>query len=220
MNAASVSSLLHEGSVISTRIGQNSIWYRNVVYSTQDNMIQLGLTVDYLENLIMPGSKIILKHTCEYFEYIFEGIVSNIQTAMPANITVHINKAEEIINTRIFPRYDTYFASDMKPVWDDKTYFSIITNISLGGVAFASKHVYDYGEECDVCIYMPNSPKICCRGKVIRKSDKGEYIDYSMQFVDMDEENSNRVSEYLDMQGEIVEKMKADFFENVKKHLK
>lgn len=219
MNAVSVSSILHEGSVIGTKVGTNNIWYRNVVYKCESNNVWLGLTEDYIENLIMNGTRIVLKQTSEYFEYIFEGVVSNIQTEFPAQITVHITKAEEIINTRIFPRYDIYLASDIKPVWDDKNHFSIVTNISLGGIAFASKYVFDYGEECDVVIFLPEGKRVNCKGKVIRKNDKGEFIDYSMQFVDMDETNNNLVSEYLEMQGEQVDEMASHFVTAIKPYL-
>lgn len=220
MNAVSVSAILHTGSVISTKIGANNIWYRNIVYKCEDNMVSIALIDNYMENLIMPGTKMVLKQTNECFEYIFEGVVSNIQMEVPTQIWVHVNKAEEIINTRVFPRYDTYLASDIKPVCDEKKYFSIVTNISLGGIAFASSHIFDYGEECDVSIFMSREKTVLCRGKVIRRNNKGDYIDYSMQFVDMDEINNNLVSDYLETHGKNIERLKLYFFDDLNLYFK
>lgn len=220
MNAASVSSILHEGSVVNTRIGINITWYRNIIYKCEGNIVHLALMEEYLKNLIMVGSKIVLKLSGEYFEYLFEGTVSEISTEFPSQIAVRVNKSEEIINTRVFPRYDTYLASDIVPVWDSKNYFGIVTNISLGGIAFVSKHSFDYGEECNVNIFIPNDKRVLCKGKVIRKIGKGEYIEYSMQFIEMDETNNNFVSEYLEEQAEIVERLKSNFHDTIKAHIK
>ena len=219
LNAASASSFLKEGTIINTRIGSNSVWYQNIVFKSDGNIVCIRLLDSYLGNMIMPGTGFAIKQTNEYFEYLFEGVVTGIKADFPAYVTIYVNKADEIINTRVFPRYDTYLASNIRPYWDESPYFSIVTNISLGGVAFVSRHQFDYGEECDVSIYLPGSRMILCKGKVIRRNIKSDYTDYSMQFTEMNEDNSNYLSDYLESLGVKIEKLKSDFFENIKNRL-
>ena len=206
--------------LVSTKLGNSSAWYNNILYKVEDSKLTLSLKDSYLENTIVLNSHFNIKFTNEFFEYIFEGIVIEINPIPPSYVKVLIKKADELVNTRFFPRYDTYIASTLKMLWNDNLYFSIVNNICLGGMAFVCDHEMDYGEEAEVCVYIPDIETICTRGKVIRKSHKNNLFSYSMQFIQMDEANSIRLSNYLTSIDEQNSNLIDFYFKNIKDKLK
>lgn len=210
MNASAVSTILKEGMIVNTRLDNSNAWYYNILCKSKGNKVSVRLLDSYVQNVIMPGSTIVLKYSNEYFQYLFEGTVSEITVNDPAHVVVQVNKAEELINTRAFPRYDLYFTAQIKPLWRDVPFFCITSNIGLGGIAFLSQHQFDYGEENDVSIYLPNRQIIHAFGKVIRKCSRGNLFDYSMQFMEIDEVNSGLLSAYLQSIEEEWARLKLD----------
>ncbi|MCX7923124.1 MAG: PilZ domain-containing protein [Clostridia bacterium] len=221
MNVNMISSILKEGMIVSTKISPNHTWYQNILYKCEDNLLYTSLINSYVENIIMIGTTITVKYANEFFEYLFEGVVSSINTDYPAHVVININKAEEMINTRTFPRYEVYLASTLKPIWFESSHFSVVTNLSLGGMAFLCKEQFEYGEELDTCIYLPGNANIVRgKGKVIRKNPKLHVIDYSMQFIEMDEDCSNIISSFITSLEDDYQKLQNNFFENIKKFFK
>lgn len=197
MNAESVSAILKEGSHVATRLGTGMAWFRNIVYRSEGNFIHLALIDRYLENLIVPGIQISVKYFNEFFVYLFDGVIHSIHAGSPGYVIVQINDAQEIINTRMSPRYDTYLQANLKASWDNTYYFSIITDLSYGGFAFICTHRFDYGEEIEATAYLPYNQVFQTTGKVIRRSLKNDIIDYSMQFIVIDEHNCSLLSKYF-----------------------
>ncbi|MCX8131291.1 MAG: PilZ domain-containing protein [Clostridia bacterium] len=216
MNPNFSSSILKEGLIVSTRLGSSAAWYKNIIYKCEEDKAYICLLESYLENIIAKDLKITLKLTNEFFEYLFEGSISDICPEYPSHVLMTIHKVEELVNTRAFPRYDIYLPASIKPLWEDTKNFSIVTNICLGGIAFLSKHEFDYGEESEVSVYLPGNQTISGRGKVIRKSVKNGQFSYSMQFVDMTEENSIILSNYLAELDEDIAALQVNFFENIR----
>jgi hypothetical protein len=216
LNAAAVSSILKEGMIILTRQGTNYAWYENIIYKCDRNSVYLALIDSYIDHAVMPGSQMTVKYANEFFEYLFEGTVSEIHLDAPRYISVKIIKAEEMINTRTFPRYDTAVPAKIRSSWSEADQYAIVTNVCLGGMAFLSKYSFDYGEECDVYIYLPGSVQVCARGKVIRRAEKNNFIDYSMQFTDMDESNNNLLSHYISSLEEKCSRMREQFYTEIK----
>ncbi len=212
----SVLSVLKEGLIVSTRFSKSSTWHQNIIYKVKNNLVYTALTESYLENIIMLGSNMVIKYSNEYFEYIYEGVVSDISTESPAHIVLQINKSEEVINTRAFPRYDIYLAANIRPLEDPCPYFSIATNISLSGMAFAARYEFDYSEENGFNLLLPSQQKICAKGKIIRKSAKKDYFDYSMQFTDMDDANSTMLLSYLKRLEEKANILRSNYEKSIK----
>lgn len=188
---------MREGTTISTRLGSSLTWYRNIVYKSEGNCLYLALIEQYLENIIIPGSSISIKYINEYFIYLFEGTVCDIKARHPGYLTVRVTNAEEIINSRLSPRYDVYIAAAIKPGWDDKDCFAVITDISFGGLAFMCTYKFDYNEELEVSAYLPSGGIVTAKGKIIRKNQKNTIFDYSLQFNEINESDCSLLSRYL-----------------------
>jgi len=219
LKAVTISSVLKEGIVVNTKVGSNNIWYQNIVYKCEENQISLALINSYLESTIMLGTNMLIKFANEYFEYVFEGHVSSIKAGFPSYITLKIIKGEEMINTREFPRYDIYLASEIYSAVDNTSYFSIVVNVSLGGMAFVSNHEFDYGEESDIKVFLPDNKYAYAKGKTIRKSIKIDHINYSMQFIEMTEKNSILLSDYLSFLDDDLLRLKNHFIQCIKPKL-
>ena len=197
MNVEAVSAILKEGSPVSTKIGSAPAWYRNIIYKSEGNFVHLSLIDRYLENTIVVGSRISIKYFNEFFVYLFGGVIQNIYAGHPGYVIIQITDAEEIINTRLSPRYDIYLSANLKPDWDNISYFSIITDISYGGMAFMCTHRFDYSEEVEVTAYLTSNQVFQTTGKVIRRSIKSGIIDYSMQFIEINEHSCSLLSKYF-----------------------
>ena len=198
MDKVDVPLLLKEGMPVSTKLNCNgSIWHANIVFRVEDNKVFMPLLDCYLENILAVGSGIALKYSNEYYEYLFEGVVSSINPRHPAYITVNVNKVKEVINTRMFPRYDAYLAINIKTPWSGACFFAVATNICFGGILFACPHKFDSGEELEIMIYLPCQSVICAKGKIIGKKPRNNLIEYCLQFIDMDEINGSLLSAYF-----------------------
>lgn len=220
MNAEAASTILKEGMVISTRINSSGTWYENIVYKSQSNVVYISLLDNYLENIAVSGTGIILKSSNEYFEYIFEGIIENVSIEHPGYIKVLVKSAEEKLNSRTYPRYDTYLASTIRLPWDDVDYFSIVTNISYGGVAFVAKYEFNTNEKIYISIYLPGHKVVGARGKIVRKSVRNEFTEYGIHFEEMPEAHRTSVMEFIAKLEKNKQKLQTNYYNNVKKLLK
>lgn len=212
MNAEVVSSILEEGMIISSKLPPSNAWYYNIVCKCSDSQVCILLVDGYVRNTISQDSNIVLKFANEYFEYLFEGRITAITPGNPGFVHIQVNRAEELVNTRMFPRYDVNLGIHIKPLWKDEGLFSVLTNLSLGGIAFVCKNQFDYGEECEISIYLSDNRTVSAKGKIIRRSLKGEMFDYSMQFIEMIEEDSNLLADYIEDLEQQWEKMRERFF--------
>lgn len=216
MNPAAVSSILQESSIVSTKILPGNIWHKNIVYGVEDRCVYMPVIYGYLQSLLLPGSHFVIKHSREYLEYLFEGTVTNIKPGPPSYLEIGINKVEELINVRAFPRYDVYLSAQLRPQWEDSQFFCIVNNISSTGLSFYSKQHFDYGEECQILISLPYGKIFASNGKIVRKYAKGSHIEYGMQFIDPDYSSITCLNEFFQSLESDSEKMKSEFIINVK----
>lgn len=202
--------------LVSTRVGTSPAWYNNIILKLDDKSITLSLIGSYLENTIMPDCPMVIKYTNEFFEYVFEGQVQDIKPSFPSCVTIQVKKVEELVNTRFFPRYDVYIPATIKPQWDQDSHFIIVNNVCLGGMAFLYRRELDYGEEAEVTVYISDKETVESKGKIIRKSQKGNLFHYSMQYTEMMEASNNKLADYLALLDEENALLQGNFFEHIK----
>ncbi len=220
MNLAAVQKILQEGTIINTRLDSGNAWYQNIVYKVNGKKVTIALLDSYIRNFVMSGSSMVLKYSSEYFEYLFEGSVADIVPKRPSFVTIQVCKAAELINTRAFPRYELNLPVYINSFNSEGPSFCITTNISLGGMAFKSRNSFDIGDEADVEIILPSNATIPLKGRIIRKSLKSNPSEYSMQFIEMDESNSNLLSECFALEEEKWINMKAIYMKEIKSKIK
>lgn len=192
-----VSIILKEGSLVGTRLDNSLFWYDNIVYKSEGRIVYIALIDKYPDDAVAPGRSISIKFVNEFFIYVFEGTVIKIDAAYPGYAAVRVTSAEEMINSRLSPRYDVNLPASLKPVWDSDSYPATMTDISFGGAAFLSAHRFDYNEELCAVIHLPEGNTVHAAGKVVRRNIRSTVTDYSLQFVELDENNCNILSRFF-----------------------
>lgn len=217
-----VSTLLKEGMVIGTKLSSCNVWVQNILYKVKKRSVTVGLLTEYLKNIIMLDQSFSIKYITEVSEYIFEGKITKINPDFPSSVTIDIVNVTEVKNQRVFPRADVFLAANIRFEGTIKEYFSVIHNISLVGIAFYCKNILEPNDKQIECfIYLPNKQTISAKGEIIRTIYKNDdIIDYGLQFTEMHEENNNSLSNFFsDIEYEKI-KLRNDFINSIKKHLK
>ncbi len=212
--------LLKEGTLVYTKLSTSSIWHQNIVYKLENKTVTVALLTGFLENIIMPGQNITIKLTNEDMEYLFMGTIEEICPQFPSHVKINIESIKDLKNSRVFPRYDVYLAANIKYENSDEEYFAIIHDISLTGMAFYSRDIFNINnKQLNITIYLPDKNIILAKGNVNRKIDFQTYTDYGLHYTDMQEENNNSLYAFFSILEEDKSKIKDSFFSSIKKHL-
>jgi len=211
MEGIKLREFLHEGAIIRTKHCNSSSWVTNVVYSINDDYIEIdiGLERDYIQNIIMIGDTIKCKYTSDDYEFTLRGWVTRINLDIPQSITIKIHDIERFVNKRDSYRFDVYLASVIKlKNSDEKGIFAILTNISHTGAAFTVKE--DLEKELGITfpednertfifvIYISPEKQITFEGTLKRKCDNEKGKEYGVRITDIDIENEKVLVEFLE----------------------
>lgn len=198
MNASVISSVLNEGMIVSMKLGSDEAWHSNIVYKVNGNSICLTYMAKFMKSPAVPGCTISIKYSNTYFFYYFSGIVEAIRKEPRENILAQIDTAEEMINNRLFPRYDVFLTASLKPVWDDESYQCTVTDLSYGGAAFVCPNSFDSNEQLEMSLCLPDGLSLALTGKVIvRKHFQSNTSDYAIQFDECSDINSKLLTKFL-----------------------
>lgn len=215
-----ISKVLREGVVVNTKLSACNIWVQNIIYKVENHLVSIALLNEYLENIIMLGQPILLKYSSDQTEFLFEGEIVKITPDFPSNITINITSVRELKNARAFPRHDVYLGSHIQPFDSSDEYFAIIHNISLVGMAFFSKDNFEIdGKQLEISIYLPNRKIINAKGRINRRLPKTDFIDYGLQYTEMQEDSNNFLSSFFNFVEDEKTKLREEFINCVKRHL-
>lgn len=221
MEGVKLGEFLREGTIIRTKHCNSSAWVTNVVYSINDDYIEIdiGLDRNYIQNFIMIGDTMKCKYTSEEYEFTLIGWVTRINLDVPQSITIKIHEIERFVNKRDSYRFDVYLASVIKlKSSDDKGIFAIVTNISHTGAAFTVKEdiekelgielSQDNEATCFFVIYVNPEQQITFEGSIKRKSALEKGKEYGVKITDIDIKSEKALSELL----EKLEKKDKEFY--------
>lgn len=210
MDKLEINSILSSGSIIRTK-HQNSEWISNVVYKIYDNYIQIELTQDYINNLMLVGDKISLKFFGPKAEFLLDGIIDNIDINKSRLITININKINMFQNMRSYHRYDTYIISRVTVNRKDQL-FCIVTTVSSSGISVLSKLDFPLSSDAFVEVFVDSDNILRFEGEIVRKSVTENGYEFGIKFSNLDEENSSIVNN-------IISELKAKDNTLIKKYL-
>lgn len=198
LNPSVVSSVLNEGVMVGVRVGIESNWHGNIIYSVSGCTIRIAYIDKFMRGLAEPGSSVWVKYSNDYFIYYFNGTVKSVHPDTPESISVKLDSAEEMINNRLFPRYDVRLHASLKPIWDDEEYNCVVTDLSYGGAAFVCEHKFDSNEHIEMALHLPSGIITKVTGKVIRRrTTKSNAVDHAAQFIECDNMSNRQLSEYF-----------------------
>ena len=198
MNALTVAVILNEGMMVGVKLGSTEPWHGNIIYEVNGTTIRIAYMDKFMKNVAVPGCPVWIKYSNDNFFYYFSGTVKSISTEPPEYVLVKIDTAEELINNRLFPRYDVRLKASLKPVWDNEFYPCTVTDLSYGGAAFTCAHRFDSNEQVEIYLNLPGDITVKLTGKVKRsKSSQSALTDCAVQFIECDTACSRPLSEYF-----------------------
>ncbi|HEX2947372.1 MAG TPA: PilZ domain-containing protein [Clostridia bacterium] len=198
MNPSIVSNLLKEGMMVGVRIGANAPWHGNIIYAVNGSTVKLAFIEKFMKDSVLPGNNIWIKYSNDYYIYYFSGKVSRLIKEPSESVLVELEHAEEMINNRLFPRYDVRLQAKIKPVWDNEIYECTVTDLSYGGAAFVCEHKFDSNEYIEMNLSLTNGSTVNVSGKVVRRrSTIGDLTDHAAQFIECDNKENKQLSEYF-----------------------
>lgn len=199
LNASVVPTILREGMMVGVRIGQDAPWHGNIIYEVTDNTIRIAYIEKFMKSKAKAGCPVWVKYSNDYFIYYFHGHIAEINYDSPEYVLVELEIAEEMINNRLFPRYDVRLEASLKPVWDTETYSAVITDLSYGGASFICEHKFDNNENINMVIYLPDAEPAKVTGKIIRRRNTGgSQTDHAVQFIESDNISNRQLREYFE----------------------
>lgn len=195
MNNKELNTIIFPGMVIKTK-HPKSTWISNVVHRVYENIIEVELTQEYINNLILIGDPLKCKFSTEEAEYIMDGIIEDIIPDSAKVIAIRINNINRFQNMRSNHRYETCMISKMT-VHKNITVFGIVTNISSSGISVLTKLDLSIPSEVFVEIFLNNGNTLRFYGEIIRKTPEETGFELGIRFATMDSENNNILNELL-----------------------
>lgn len=184
--------------MVGVRVGSAAPWHGNIIYEVSGNSIRIAYMDKFMKGVAEPGCLASLKFSNDYFIYYFSGTVKSISSDIPQSVCLRLDSMEEMINNRLFPRYDVKLKAELKPVWDDEVYECTVTDISYGGAAFVCEHKFDSNEHIEMALQLSGNVIVKITGKVIRRRSSGSSItDHAAQFIECDNTSNKLLSEYF-----------------------
>jgi hypothetical protein len=190
--------VLKEGMMIGIKLGAKTPWHGNIIYNIDSTTIRVAYIEKFMKGIAEPGCPVLIKYSNDNFFYYYSGKVINVSGNPAGFITIKVETAEEIINNRLFPRYDVRLEAALKPVWDEEVYYCTVTDLSYSGAAFVCTHSFEFNEQIEMSLKLANNTTVKITGKVVRrKVSKIAAIDHAVQFIECDTVNNRLLSEYF-----------------------
>lgn len=191
LNASAVPAILSEGMMIGVSLGKNAPWHGNVIYGISGTTIKIAYIDKFMRGIAVIGCPVSVKYSNDNFVYYFSGIVKDICNFPLEYVSVKIDSAEEMINNRLYPRYDVKLEALVRPLWDDVVYPCTVTDLSYGGAAFLCDHQFDSNDYLEMTLTLPNNATAKLTGKVIRRRyAHTNIINHALQFIECDNTNN------------------------------
>jgi hypothetical protein len=203
--------ILREGMMIGIKLGADMPWHGNIIYNIDSTTIRVAYIEKFMKGVARPECPVLIKYSNDNFFYYYSGRVINVSDSTVGFVTIRVETAEEIINNRLFPRYDVRLEAALKPVWDDEVYHCTVTDLSYSGAAFVCDHSFGFNEQIEMSLKLSNNTSVKITGKVVRrKASKIAAIDHAVQFIECDTDNNRLLTEYFSQ----LEKEVSDIYFN------
>ena len=198
LNPSIVSSLLREGMMVGVRVGVDAPWHGNIIYAVNGSSVKLAYIEKFMKDFAVPGNNVWVKYSNDYYIYYFSGKVDKLVSEPSESVLVELEHAEEMINNRLFPRYDVRLPATIRPAWDNDTYDCTVTDLSYGGVSFICEHKFESNEYIEMALHLTNGNTVNVSGKVIRRrSAMGDQTSHAAQFIECNNRENKLLAEYF-----------------------
>ncbi|MCX8130203.1 MAG: PilZ domain-containing protein [Clostridia bacterium] len=185
--------LLSKGSVVYVKHSGMYEPSLSVVQKINEREMHISIPEALIESNVLVGDCLSCQQIDGEFEYVFQGIVNDIEIKQPGSICVFIEKVSKFKNNRLFKRYSVNFQADILMAGSDESIYSIVKNISIIGAGVISKqHLYK-----DTIITLKIATFISCdemlefKAKIVRIIKNENFYEYGIEIIDIDSKNKD-----------------------------
>lgn len=168
-----------------------------VIYAN-DHIIRIRALDNIPERYFFPQDPVVINFTASEELYVVGGDIESIGFLEPLEVTIGIHKIERLKDVRKHARHYVSLTGDVKSGKDEGPNFSIIKNISLGGVKLNCKANYLLEDTVDVNVRLDKATKFTFMGKVVRKNKISDMYEYGIEIFGITEQNIKYLHAYID----------------------
>lgn len=195
MENIELNKVLSPGTLIRTK-HPNSQWISSVAQNVYNNYIQINLTKDYVENLVLVGDEIKGKFFGSDVEYLFEGKIDSIDITNLSLLTICVEKINMFEDMRGYNRYDTHMISKVS-ISGNPPVYCIVTNVSSSGISLLTKCDFPLDIEAYIELFINSGKFLSFNGKIMRKSASESGFEHGIKISEIDKENIKIFKELL-----------------------
>jgi len=196
MEKVDIKNIVSPGALIRTKFDKTE-WISNVVNTVSGSCIQVDLSQNYVNKLVMVGDAVKCKVSTPQTEYVLDGIVDNITIEDSNILSIKIENISKFDNTRRNDRYDAYIISKIT-VNRDPAVFSVVTSLSTSGISVVSKSELLNNSDAFVEVFVDSGNTIRFYGNIVRKTFTENGYEYGIKFKQLDQQNDNMIHSILE----------------------
>lgn len=193
----SLKNIIQPGDTIYTRCSAYDEWVPNVINNIDDNTISINLTEYYFRKGVMVGDFISVRYSHSDKEYVLEGEITDIDIYNTYTITIFINNVNIYKERRKHFRFYAKLGASLKRFPSEKGTYSIITNISLSGIALISKVNIGIGKYIYIDLFQSSKDIIQISGVIIRKKALNYGYEYGIAIKDIDSATQEKIEKLI-----------------------
>lgn len=208
--------IIQDNTLIKTQVGLNS-WESSIIISHTEDVIQISLIQDYYKMALMAGDMIRCKYVFEGKEYLIEGKIEKVMLHDVPSLFIKITNIESFENKRKSERMDIRLGANIRTPGIDYPVYSIINNMSLGGVGIIIRTEIDVGSEVTVEMLLEYQNLLRFKGRVIRCNRENDYYNIGIKVDEGDSEGIKNLEKVFNKYRKIDEALIEETIENLNK---
>lgn len=188
MEKIKITDFLQRGSSVKTQVPNSIDWISNVVFDTYSKKNEVGVIFDerYDGSVIFVGDTIKLNFVDGNIQYFMETTITSIRLEAVRIMTLKIESIKKIPNLRKYERYSVNYCANIRGFGNPDGIFGVVTNISLGSLAFITRDPFLMDGVVTISILLPSS-RFIVDAEIVRCCESENGILYGVSFVREDE---------------------------------
>ena len=189
MEEIKINHLVHRGSPIRTQVQDSIEWIPNTIVNVYEVTDEIEIIFDdrYLDELILVGDAMKITYKENEWEYIIDAWITGIKVEANKIITLKVASIKKITNLRKDERYSVNYGAVIYGINADEGKFSVVTNISVSGLAFVTRESFVVGELVRIAILLPSS-SFMIDAEIVRSMSSLKGMEYGVKFIREDEQ--------------------------------
>jgi hypothetical protein len=169
-----------------------------VIQSREADNITFRVDDSFLNERALKGSPMTGQLLTSKYEYVFKGMLIDVQIAYPHNASMIIDKVERYPNKRKAKRYNVNIPANIISGKEDKLQYIVVKNISETGLCFATNDKFKIKEKVKLRFNNPVTKEdLELRGAIIRAGDCNGVCEYGVINLHIDEHNKENLGTLL-----------------------